>query len=156
MIDLTIPGMGNVQILHLVMDVNGTLAVDGVLMEGMPRAIASLANLLQIHLITADTHGRQDQIDHILGLKAVRLQPGDEARQKGEYIRTLGGQFCAAIGQGANDVQMLAEAFLGIAVLSPEGLCVDTLKSARIVMPDIFSAFSLLEKPQRIVATLRK
>lgn len=156
MIDLTIPGTGNVQILHLIMDVNGTLAVDGVLLEGIPRAIASLANRLQIHLITADTHGGQDQIDQILGLKAVRLHPGNEARQKADYIRALGGQICAAIGQGANDAQMLAEAFLGIAIFSPEGLCVDTMKSARIVMPDIFSAFSLLEKPQRIVATLRK
>lgn len=156
MIDLTIPGTGNVQITHLIMDVNGTLAVDGTLLDGMPRAIASLANRLHIHLITADTHGRQDHIDHILGLTAVRLQPGDEANQKGDYIRSLGGQFCAAIGQGANDTQMLAEAFLGIAVLSPEGLCIDALKSARIVMPDIFSAFGLLENPQRIVATLRK
>jgi soluble P-type ATPase len=50
---------------------------------------------------------------------------------------------------------MLAEAALGIAVFSPEGLCTEALKSSRIVMPDIYCAFNLLEHPQRIVATLR-
>ena len=155
MIDLTIPGIGNIQIMHLVLDVNGTLALDGTLLEGMPRAIAAIANRLDVHLITADTHGRQDQIDQLLGLTAVRLNPGNEAAQKAEYIRSLGGRNCAAIGQGANDALMLAEAVLGIGILSPEGLCTETLKSSRILMPDIFSAFSLLDHPQRIVATLR-
>ncbi len=155
MIDLTIPGIGNIQIVHLVLDVNGTLALDGTLLEGMPRAIASLSSRLDIHLITADTHGRQDQIDRLLGLTAVRLNPGNEAAQKAEYIHSLGGRNCAAIGQGANDALMLAEAVLGISVFSPEGLCTATMKSSCIVMPDIYSAFNLLDHPQRIVATLR-
>lgn len=156
MIDLTIPGLGNVQLSHLVLDVNGTLALDGNLFEGIPRAIASLASRLTIHLITADTHGRQEQIDHLLGLQAIRLLPDDEAAQKARFVRSLGANQCVAIGQGANDALMLTEAILGIAVFSPEGLNVNALKSARIVMPDIFSAFSLLENPQRIVATLRQ
>jgi P-type E1-E2 ATPase len=155
MIDLTIPGTGNVQIVHLVLDVNGTLTLDGTLLDGIPRALASLGNRLDVHLITADTHGRQDQIDQLLGLKAIRLQPGNEAVQKADFVRSLGVRNCAAIGQGANDARMLAEAALGIAVFSLEGLCTEALKSSRIVMPDIYSAFSLLEHPQRIVATLR-
>jgi soluble P-type ATPase len=156
MIDLTIPGVGAAQIYHLVLDVNGSLAQDGRLLDGIPRALTSLSSRLDIHLITADTHGKQDLIDQQLGYKAVRLQSGDEARQKGEFIRSLGGSQCAAIGQGSNDAKMLAEAFLGIAILSQEGLSMEAIKSAKIVMPDIFSALALLENPQRIVATLRK
>jgi len=91
-----------------------------------------------------------------LGIKAVRLSPGDEARQKADFVRSLNGSQCAAIGQGANDAGMLAEAFIGIAVLSMEGLAMESMKSAKIVMPDIHSALSLFENPQRIVATLRK
>ncbi|BCY18159.1 MAG: ATPase P [Chloroflexi bacterium] len=155
MIDLNIPGIGNIQILHLVLDVNGTLALDGKLLDGIPRAIASISNRLDVHLITADTHGHQDQIDRLLNLTAVRLTPGNEATQKAEYIRSLGGHHCAAIGQGANDALMLSEAFLGIAIISPEGLCTETLKASRVVMPDIYSAFNFLENPLRIVATLR-
>jgi P-type E1-E2 ATPase len=156
MIDLTIPGIGVVQIHHLVLDVNGTLALDGQLLDGIPRVLNTLSRQLELHLITADTHGKQNLIDQQLGLEAIRLQPGNEANQKGEFVRSLGANNCAAIGQGSNDCQMLAEAFLGIAILSPEGLSSEAMKSAKIIMPDIFSAFGLLENPQRIVASLRK
>ncbi len=57
MIELNIPGRGNFSIEHLVMDVNGTLAVDGSLLDGVARRIAALRDRLEIHLLTADTHG---------------------------------------------------------------------------------------------------
>lgn len=156
MIDLTIPGVGTAQIHHLVLDVNGTIALDGKLLDGIPRVLASLASRMQIHMITADTHGKQQIIDQQLGLNAVRLNPGGEARQKRAFIRALGSNNCAAIGQGANDAEMLEEAILGIAILSTEGLAVETLKTATMVMPDIYSALALFENPARILATLRK
>ncbi|MFH1908337.1 MAG: hypothetical protein ABIL11_13305 [Chloroflexota bacterium] len=42
MIELNIPGRGNLQLAHLVSDVNGTLAVDGELLEKPLRIVASL------------------------------------------------------------------------------------------------------------------
>jgi soluble P-type ATPase len=51
---------------------------------------------------------------------------------------------------------MLREAALGIAVLGPEGLALDALQSADMVVPDIHAALSLLQDPRRLVATLRK
>jgi soluble P-type ATPase len=51
---------------------------------------------------------------------------------------------------------MLKAAAVGICVLSPEGAAVETLLSADLVVPDIQNAFELLDKPLRIVATLRK
>jgi soluble P-type ATPase len=51
---------------------------------------------------------------------------------------------------------MLKEARLGICVLSLEGVAVETLLAADLVVPDIISALDLLEKPLRIVASLRK
>jgi hypothetical protein len=41
-------------------------------------------------------------------------------------------------------------------VLSLEGTAVETLTSADLVVSDIYTAFELLEKPLRIVTTLRK
>ncbi len=61
-----------------------------------------------------------------------------------------------AIGQGANDSAMLKAAALGICVQSREGVAIETLLAADIFVPDIFTALELLEKPLRIVATLRK
>jgi len=156
MIELNIPGRGLLQLEHLVCDVNGTLALDGKLPDGMVRALTQLRDRLQVHLLTADTFGRQDAIDRMLSLTAERIQTGQESEQKAAFVRRLGAESVAAIGQGANDAQMLQEAGLGICVLSSEGTAVQTLLAADLVMTDIFDALELLEKPLRIVASLRK
>lgn len=156
MIELNIPGRGWLQLEHLVCDVNGTLAVEGQLPDGMVRALTVLRDRLTVHLLTADTYGRQERIDQQLNLKARRISPGDEAEQKEAYVRELGASHVAAIGQGANDARMLKAAAVGICILSAEGTAVETLLSADIVTANIFDALELLEKPLRLVATLRK
>ena len=156
MIELNIPGRGTFQLEHLVSDVNGTLAIDGQLQEGLAKSLKLLGDRLKIHLLTADTHGRQYIIDQQVGVQGVRIQPGNEAEQKAEYVRKLGAENVVAIGQGANDAAMLKTAALGICALSAEGSAVETLLAADLVVPDIFTAISLLEKPLRIVASLRK
>ena len=156
MIELTIPGRGPLRIVHLVTDVNGTLAVDGVLMDGIAKRLTSLRDRLEIHVLTADTHGRQAAIDELLRLKATRIQPGNEALTKADFVRELGAETVVAIGQGANDAEMLKVAALGICVMSKEGVAMETLISADMVVPDIFAALDLLDSPLRIIASLRK
>jgi P-type E1-E2 ATPase len=156
MIELNIPGRGILQLEYLVFDVNGTLALDGKLLDGMARSLSGLSDRLQLYLITADTRGRQDNIDQQLGITAIRLQPGQESEQKASFVRQLGSAHVAAVGQGANDAAMLKEAALGICIISNEGTAVETLMSADLVLPDIYNALELFEKPIRLVATLRK
>jgi len=156
MIELNIPGRGTIELEHMVCDVNGTLAVDGILREGVSRDIGALRDRLKIHLLTADTHRKQSVIDFELNLKAVRIEPGDEAAQKSAYINQLGPEKVVAIGQGANDTEMLRLAAIGICVLSPEGTAVEALQAADLLVPDIHTAFEMLGKPLRIVASLRK
>ena len=156
MIELNIPGRGTVQLLHLVTDVNGTLAVDGILIEGVSRAILALQDRLEVHMLTADTHGRQAAIDQRLNLVAARIEPGDEQAQKAAYVRALGAENVVALGQGANDAAMLEQAALGICVLSLEGTAIEALQAADLLVPDILTALGLLENPLRLVASLRK
>jgi P-type E1-E2 ATPase len=156
MLELNIPGRGIIQLDHLVCDVNGTLSVDGRLPENLPRILNELRSILTIHLITADTQGKQSIIDQQLGFPAHRLQAGNEAVQKEKLVKQLSAQRVVAIGQGANDAAMLKTAALGICILSVEGAAIESLLAADLVVPDIFSALELLEKPLRIVATLRK
>jgi P-type E1-E2 ATPase len=156
MIELIIPGRGTLQLEHLVSDINGTIAVDGILQEGLSRCIKNLRDRLTVHLLTANTHGKQHIVDQQLGMQAVRVKPGLEAEQKAAYIRQLGAERVVAIGQGANDSAMLKTAALGICVLSIEGTAVEALLSSDLVVPNISTAFELLENPLRIVASLRK
>ncbi|NOY99382.1 MAG: HAD family hydrolase [Chloroflexi bacterium] len=154
--ELTIPGRGTLQVRHLVSDVNGTLAVDGQLIEGVAKRLAALQDRLTIHLLTADTHGKQAIIDAQLGLTAVRIKGGREAEQKAAYVRELGAETVIALGQGANDAGMLKAAALGICVMSAEGLAVETLTSADLFLPDVLTALDLFDNPMRITASLRK
>ncbi len=156
MIELDIPGRGNFKIEHLVLDVNGTIAKDGRLLDKVAKPLAALRDRLTIHLLTADTYGKQANIDLMLGMKAVRIRSGDEARQKGDYVRGLGAEKVIAIGQGSNDMDMLKSAAIGIAVLGDEGLAVEALMGAKIVMHTIYEAINLIEFPSRLTATLRK
>lgn len=156
MIELTIPGRGLVRLQHLVTDVNGTLALDGALIDGVAARIASVQDRLKVHLLTADTHGLQAAIDQQLKLTATRLTPGNEQEQKRAFLEKLGADSVVAIGQGANDAAMLKAAGLGICVLSAEGAAAETVVGCDIVVPNIFAAFDLLDRPLRIVATLRK
>jgi len=156
MIELTIPGRGELHLQHLVTDVNGTLAVDGTLLEGVARRLSNLRDRLTLHLITADTHGQQSVIDHLLNVTAVRIKRDNEASQKADYVHSLGADMVVAIGQGANDAGMLEAAALGICILSTEGTATETLLAADLVTPDIHSALDLLDKPLRIIASLRK
>jgi len=156
MIELNIPGKGTLKLEHLVIDVNGTLALDGQLLDGLSRSLRILRDRVEIHLLTTDTHGKQHMIDQQLGLQALRIQPGNEASQKEAYVRQLGSLSVVAIGQGANDSAMMKTAGLGICVMSREGAAIETLLAADILVPDIYAAVDLLEKPLRVVATLRK
>ena len=156
MIELTIPGRGELRLQHLVLDVNGTLALDGTLLEGVARRLSGLRDRLNLHMVTADTHGQQSVIDQLLNLSAVRIQRGNESAQKTEFVNSLGAESVVAIGQGANDAGMLKTAVLGICILSTEGSAVDALLAADLVAPDIQSALDLLEKPLRIIASLRQ
>jgi P-type E1-E2 ATPase len=156
---MMIPGRGTYHLAHLVLDVNGTVASGGQLIDGVRERLLSLRESgWQVHWITADTRGRQAMLDAEMGWPAVRIQAaesGGEASQKADFVHRLGADHVVAVGNGSNDVAMLREAAVGIAVLGPEGLAIDALLAADAVAPNIHAALDLLEDPNRLVATLR-
>lgn len=156
MIRLDIPGRGAITLQHLVSDVNGTLAVDGHVSDDVAQAFTRLQDRLELHLVTGNIHGNQARIDRQLGVKAVCVRAGQKIDSKAEYVCSLGREGVVALGQGANDAGMLAQAALGICVLSPEGLAVETMLAADVLAPDVISALALLENPLRLVATLHR
>lgn len=141
---------------HLVLDVNGTIAADGRLIEGVAERLAEMRSLIQIHLLTADTRGRQGAIDAQLGMKAVCVLPENEAAQKAAFVAELGSEGVCAVGNGAIDAGMLREARLSIVVLGEEGLAMEALNAADVVVPHVNAALDLLLNPLRLVATLRR
>lgn len=156
MIEMQIPGRGTCSLGHLVLDVNGTITLGGELIPGVAERLVRLRSVVQVHLVTADTRGRQDAIDAQLGISATRIEPENAAGQKAAFVRKLGSEQVCAVGNGAIDAPMLGEAELSIAVLGEEGLAVEALTSADMVVPHICAALDLLLDPLRIIATLRR
>ena len=156
MIEVDVPGRGVLRLGQLVLDVNGTVALDGELVEGVAERVARLRDQLEVRIVSADTFGRLDAVADVLGVTAVRLRPGGgEAAQKDAVVRGLGAEQVVAIGNGANDAAMLRTARLGIAVLGREGLATAALQAADVLAPSIGDALDLLLHPRRLRATLR-
>ena len=151
-----IPGHKSLKIHALILDLNGTIALDGELIAGVAERAAALQQHVDVYLVTADTLGTAAGIAATLGCTLHKLIKGAEAEQKSELVRQLGAASVVAIGNGANDAMMLGEAALGIAVLGPEGLAVSTLHAADIVVPHINDALDLLLKLARLIASLRR
>lgn len=157
MLEVTIPGRGVYRLEHLVLDVNGTLSLDGQLLPGVSERLAALRQFLRLHLLSADTHGGLDATAATLAIPATRLRAGQpEAEQKAAYVQQLGADAVVAIGNGANDVGMLRASAIGIAVLGPEGLAADALLAADVLASSILDALDLLLSPRRLTATLRR
>jgi len=155
MIVIDIAGFRTLQLEHLVLDFNGTLAVDGRLLDGVEPRLAALANELELHVVTGNTYG--DAREHLRDcpVEVVCVPTAGQALAKSEYVRRLGPDRVVAIGNGRNDALMLEQAALGIVVLGTEGLATDALEAADIVVRHAVDGLGLLLRPKRLIATLR-
>ncbi|MEW9122716.1 MAG: ATPase P [Thermotaleaceae bacterium] len=152
---IDIPGRKILEIKNLVFDYNGTLGVDGKLINGIGQKLRAAKELYNIYVITADTYGtavsqcRQWDI-------AVMVFSGEQiAKEKRKYVSTLGAHETICIGNGVNDIEMFEEGALSIAVIGEEGCAGKLLCAADIIVKDIKDALDLVLNPKRMKATLR-
>jgi P-type E1-E2 ATPase len=155
MLEIIIPGYKKLSLQHLVMDYNGTLAVDGELLDGVSQRLLSLSEQLRLHVITADTFGMARSQLADLPCELIILPGETQAQAKLEYIQRLGEAQVVAIGNGRNDHRMLQAAAVGIAVIQGEGAAGETCLAADVIAPHILAALDLLLNPKRLIATLR-
>jgi len=155
MVEVTVPGSATLRLEHLVLDFNGTLAVDGVLIEGVAERVARLGDVLRIHIVTGDTFGTAAAA--LAGLPCVVhvLQSTAQSEAKRDYVTKLNAEAVACVGNGRNDRLMMEVTALAIAVVQAEGACAATLAAAHVVAPHIRDALDLLLRPLRLTATLR-
>jgi P-type E1-E2 ATPase len=152
MLKIDIPQRGVIELHHAVFDINGTLAIDGIAIPKVAERLEALKKDLSIHLLTAGTHGKQDELERALGFPLHATHSGDE---KMRYVHQFGASTVVAIGNGSNDVGMLRLATIGIAVLSEEGVSIRALQAADVLVRSPLDAIDLLLKPKRLIATLR-
>lgn len=155
MIVFTLPKGCEYKIEHAVFDYNGTLAEDGILAAETKDLLQKLAKTVRVSVLTADTFGLARSQLQNLDVHIHIIDQGDEAAQKRDFVRACGKHSTICFGNGANDLEMFAEAVLAVGVLGREGAYQPTLAKADIIVPTPQSAIMLLLKPKRMVATLR-
>jgi len=155
MIDLDVPGCGACQIEYLILDFNGTLAIDGRLIDGVKDRLTELARVVSIIVVTADTFGTvRNELGDAL-CKIAILGKEDQSTRKGELVDSLGNAQCIAIGNGRNDATMLKKARVGICVVQDEGASSQAMIACDVVCLNIHDALDLIRTPLRLAATLR-
>jgi soluble P-type ATPase len=155
MVRIEIPEMEHLEIEHLVLDYNGTIAINGIIIEGVMEKLEKLSVLLDIHVLTADTYGSVHEQCGGQHLSVHVIGKYQQDRAKLIFIESLKPQHCIAIGNGKNDALMLSSAALGIALIQEEGTNTKALLASDIVFHSINDALDSLLNPQRMIATLR-
>ena len=154
MLNINIPGRDELVLSHLVLDYNGTIAEDGLIIPGIAERLEQLCKDLEICVITADTHGTAARRCEGLPLKVLTFPTTEVGAIKAQQVRSLEGGV-VTIGNGFNDISMSDAADLSICVMGPEGCCAALLPHCHIAVTSIHDALDLLLKPDRIRATLR-
>lgn len=98
MIEVTVPGRGTYRLEHVLLDFNGTLALDGELLEGVAERLQAIGRQMQVTIATADTFGTANTLEQSLGLKVHKIQPGGEDTQKAALLERLGKEHTVCIG----------------------------------------------------------
>jgi soluble P-type ATPase len=156
MIEINIPGWGNMEIENLVLDLNGTIATDGKIPLEVKGKINCLSDKVKIYILTADTQGTASEESSDMGMELLKVSEKDSAEVKLKVLESLDPTRTVAIGNGNNDHLILKEAALGIAVLGDEGMSILAMKDADIVVKNILDGLDLFLKPKRLIATLRE
>ena len=158
-ITIDIPGFGKLQISSVLCDYTGTLSFAGKLSPDVKDRLARLAQLVDIHVVTADSFGTAEKELQGLPLTCRKLEGAGEDAQKQRYAMELNPHCLASLGNGNNDrlhMKLVKESGgLTIAVDNGEGCAHEALRHANIFVAGAANALDLLLEPTRLRATLR-
>lgn len=149
-----IPGLEPFEINTIILDLNGTLSVAGVVPEGVKERLDSLKNMgAEIVLFTGNTRNDADKLAQDLGIDWKLAKTAEDKR---DLALAMGAETCATIGNGRIDLELMRVVKLGIVTLQAEGVHTETLLASDIVVPTINDGLDLFIDEQRLIATLRK
>ena len=90
MIKIEIPNYKTLELEYLVLDYNGTIALDGEIRDAVKERLLKLAEDLEIHVLTADTHGTAKKMCEGLPLKIQTFPTDGALDEKLAVVEKLG------------------------------------------------------------------
>ena len=148
---------------YIVTDYTGTLSCGGRLVPGVEDRLRRLKELVEIHVISADSFGTASGQLAAIPLEPHILEQGEKHdTEKQKYIKKKGlvPSKVAAFGNGNNDALLLETVRkadgLAIAVDNGEGCSVQAIHNTHLFIVNIVNTLDLLLEPTRCKATLRR
>lgn len=148
-----IPQVWEIDITTIVLDLNGTLAVQWVVVDGVEDRINKLKTLgFSIILFTGDQRGNASLLCKELGIECSYASSHEE---KEKLFLELDVDHTAAIGNARIDNGTFRHAKLSIATLQAEGIHTGILPYIDIIVPSILDALDLFIDWDSLKATMR-
>lgn len=149
----SIPGLGEIELKTIILDLNGTISVGGSVVDGVAERLEVLREKgYRIVLFTGNTRGDAEDIAATLG---IEWRQASTALDKRNIALEMQPETCVSIGNGRIDLELMKVVKLGIVTMQSEGVHVATLNACDVVVPTICDALDLIIDEQRLIATLR-
>ncbi|MDO5707358.1 MAG: HAD hydrolase family protein [Andreesenia angusta] len=152
---IEIPGFRSIHIEHLVLDYNGTLAVDGKVIDGVRDRIKKLSKEIKVHILATDTFSVANSEFEDYDVEIKIMNSDDSAIHKRKTVETLGNQNTVCIGNGFNDIEMMKVAGLSLGIVQSEGMSGKLVFYSDIIYNNIIDALDALDNTNRIRSILR-
>lgn len=148
-----VPQLGEITINTIVLDLNGTLAVKGKIVDGAKERIAKLKELgFKIILFTGDQRGNAKELCEDLGIDFMKAGSGLD---KETLFLDLELETTAAIGNARIDLGKFKHAKVSVATLQSEGIHTGILKDVDVIVPSINDALDFFIDADIFCATMR-
>ncbi len=154
MILLQRPGSEPLQIESLLIDFEGTLAIDRRVHPKTKDKLNLLSKRLKICVLSKEPKEIVETALRKVEAELVCVKEGESSKEKMVCLERLGPERTVAIGQGMDDVEMIERSAFGICVLGKEGTAAKAIEKADLVVTNIVDALDFLLKPLRQRATL--
>jgi len=154
MISIQRPGMESLELHFVLIDFEGTLAMDGRVHPKAKDKVNLLSKRVTVYILTKSSKGKIEETLKKMKAEILYMTEGDSSQQKLDVLQRLGPHQTAVIGNGFDDVQIMEQAGLGMCVIGKEGSSTEAVAKADLVVASVLDALDFLLKPLRQGATL--
>jgi soluble P-type ATPase len=154
MISIQRPGMESLDIHFVLIDFEGTLAMDGRVHPKAKDKVNLLSKRVTITILTKSNREEVEETLRKMRAEILYVTEGDSSQQKLNALQRLGAHQTAVIGNGLDDVRIMEQAGLGMCVIGKEGASAEAMAKADLVVTHVLDALDFLLKPLRQRAIL--
>jgi len=148
-----IPDAEPLDLRTIILDLNGTLSVSGVVPDGVQERITKLKQRgFEIILFTGNTRGNANELAQSLGIEWRLAANGAEKR---DLALKMNPEYCVSIGNGLIDLELMKVVKFRMVTIQAESVHVQTLLNSDVIVPTIINALDMLLDPNILIATIR-